>query len=173
MARGGPWLPAGGCRGRPAPAPAIVERLHLQPCSPAGLAPIPRTLRSTYLVTYDISNDLRLRKVHQTMRGFGDHLQYSVFECQLSKTDLAQCRHALGQIINHREDQVLFVDLGPVEGRGDRVITAVGRPYSPIDSPCIIVDRDDDGRPAGPRRKENAIRRAREARASLGSGEMS
>jgi CRISPR-associated protein Cas2 len=97
-------------------------------------------VRNTFLVCYDISNDLRLRKVHKTMRGFGDHLQYSIFECQFTPTDLVRCRHALGQIIHHREDQVLFVDLGPVEGRGDRVITALGRPYSPIDGPCLIVD---------------------------------
>ena len=75
------------------------------------------------------------------MRGFGDHLQYSIFECQFTASDIVRCRHALGQIINHKEDQVLFVDLGPVEGRGDRVITAVGKPYAPFDSPCIIVDR--------------------------------
>jgi CRISPR-associated protein Cas2 len=54
-----------------------------------------------------------------------------------------RCRHALSGIIDHREDQVLFVDLGPVEGRGDRVITALGKPYSPIDSPCIVVDREE------------------------------
>ncbi len=36
--------------------------------------------------------------------------------------------------------RVLFVDLGPVEGRGDRVIAALGKPYTAIDSPCIIVD---------------------------------
>lgn len=34
------------------------------------------TMRNTYLVTYDISNDLRLRRVHKTMLGYGDHLQY-------------------------------------------------------------------------------------------------
>lgn len=125
------------------------------------------------MVCYDISNDLRLRKVHKTMRGFGDHLQYSVFECQLTRTDLARCRHLLSEIINHRDDQVLFVDLGPVEGRGERVISAVGRPYTPIDSPCIVVDRDDESRPAGPLRKQNVIRRAREERArrELGSRE--
>jgi CRISPR/Cas system-associated endoribonuclease Cas2 len=27
-------------------------------------------------------NDLRLRRVHKTMVGFGDRLQYSVFECR-------------------------------------------------------------------------------------------
>jgi CRISPR-associated protein Cas2 len=97
-------------------------------------------VRNTFLVTYDISNDLRLRRVHKTMRGFGDHLQYSVFECQFTQTDLVRCRHELGKIIHHRDDQVLFVDLGPVAGRGDRVITALGRPYSPIDAPCIVID---------------------------------
>lgn len=122
-------------------------------------------MRNTYLVCYDISDDLRLRKVHKTMRGFGDHLQYSVFECQLTRTDLARCRHLLSEIINNREDQVLFVDLGPVEGRGDRVITALGRSYSPLDSPCIVVDHGDETKPAGPLRASNAIQRAREARA--------
>jgi CRISPR-associated protein Cas2 len=97
-------------------------------------------MRKTYLVCYDICDDRRLHKVHKTMRGFGDRLQYSVFECQLNAVDLARCRHRLGDLIDHRVDQVIFVDLGPVEGRGDRVITASGKPYSPLDSPCIIVD---------------------------------
>lgn len=135
----------------------------MNPAQPPGV--YSRLVRNTYLVCYDISNDLRLRRVHKTMRGFGDHLQYSVFECQLTRTDLARCRHLLSEIINHREDQVLFVDLGPVEGRGDRVISAVGRPYSPFDSPCIVVDRDGDGPIPGTLRKQNALQRARETRA--------
>lgn len=73
-------------------------------------------MRSTYLVCYDICDDKRLRAVPKTMRDYGDHLQYSVFECQWTQTDLARCRHALGKIIHHGEDQVLFVDLGPTEG---------------------------------------------------------
>jgi CRISPR-associated protein Cas2 len=97
-------------------------------------------VRNTFLVTYDICEDRRLARVHKIMRGFGDHLQYSAFECQLTQADLARCRHRLSEVINHKEDQVLFVDLGPAEGRGDRVITALGKPYTPIDSPCIIVD---------------------------------
>jgi CRISPR-associated protein Cas2 len=99
-------------------------------------------MRKTYLVCYDICHERRLARVYKTMRAFGDHLQYSVFECQLGAADLARCRHQLSEIIDHREDQILFVDLGPVEGRGDRVITALGKPYSPLDSPCIIVDRE-------------------------------
>ena len=96
-------------------------------------------MRTSYLVCYDISDEKRLRQVHKLMRGFGDHLQYSVFECQLTPMDLVRCRNALSKIIHHEQGQVLFVDLGPAEGRGDRVITALGKPYSAIDAPCIVV----------------------------------
>ena len=101
-------------------------------------------MRNTFLVCYDICDDKRLKTVYKAMRDFGDHLQYSIFECQFTPSDLVRCRHTLSKIINHREDQVLFVDLGPVEGRGDRVITALGQPYSAIDSPCIVVDGERD-----------------------------
>lgn len=99
------------------------------------------------------------------MCGYGDRLQYSVFECKFSPTDLARCKHALGKLIHHREDQVLFVDLGPVEGRGERVISSLGRAYSTLDSPCIIVDRDDDvAEVVGTKRRIDAMQRAREKR---------
>jgi CRISPR-associated protein Cas2 len=96
-------------------------------------------MRSTYLVCYDICEDKRLRKVFQIVRGYGDHLQYSVFECQLTPPDLVRLRSELSGIIHHTEDQVLFVCLGPSQGRGDRVITALGKPYTSVDAPCIIV----------------------------------
>ena len=96
-------------------------------------------MRKSYLVCYDICDPKRLRKVFQTMRGYGDHLQYSVFECQLGRLELIELKVALTSLIHHDEDQVLFVDLGPASGRGDRVITALGKPYTNIDAPCFIV----------------------------------
>jgi CRISPR-associated protein Cas2 len=96
-------------------------------------------MRNSYIVCYDISDDKRLRKVFKLMRGFGDHLQFSVFECQFTPSDFARCREGLRAIIHHTEDQVLFVNLGPAEGRGDRVITALGKPYTRLDDPCIVV----------------------------------
>ena len=96
-------------------------------------------MRTSYLVCYDICDDKRLRKVFNLMRGFGDHLQYSIFECQFTGSDLVRCREALRDVIKHTEDQVLFVNLGPAEGRGDRVITALGKPYVNLDAPCIVV----------------------------------
>ena len=96
-------------------------------------------MRNSYIVSYDISDPKRLRQVFKAMRAWGDHLQLSVFECQLTSMDLARLRAALASIIHHGEDQVLFVDLGPAEGRGDRVITALGKPYVNVDAPLIVV----------------------------------
>lgn len=96
-------------------------------------------MRNSYLVCYDICDEKRLRKVFQTMRNYGDHLQYSIFECQFTPSDVVRCRGDLNKIIHHTEDQVLFVDLGPAEGRGDRVITALGKPYTSLDAPCVII----------------------------------
>jgi CRISPR-associated protein Cas2 len=53
-------------------------------------------MRTSHLICYDICDDKRLRKVFQTMRGYEDHLQYSVFECQLTSTDLARCADGRG-----------------------------------------------------------------------------
>lgn len=96
-------------------------------------------MRNSYIVCYDISDAKRLRQVFKTMRGWGDHIQYSVFECQLTKLDLVRLRAKLAEIIHHKEDQVLFVDLGPATGRGDRVISAIGKPYVNVDAPLIVV----------------------------------
>lgn len=95
-------------------------------------------MRTTYLVCYDISDDKRLRQVFKTCRNYGDHLQYSIFECDLDVMERMRLEAELGDIIDHVEDQVLFVSLGPAEGRGDRVITSLGIPYMKMDAPCYV-----------------------------------
>ena len=96
-------------------------------------------MRNTYIVCYDICDPKRLRDVFKTMRGWGDHIQLSVFECRLTRSDLVSLKAKLAEIIHYEEDQVLFVDLGPTGARGDRVITALGKPYLVVDAPCIIL----------------------------------
>jgi len=65
--------------------PGICHSAPLAPTSfPVG---VEGPLRHTYLVYYDISDDARRGRVLKLMTGFGDHLQYSVFECQLNGTD--------------------------------------------------------------------------------------
>ncbi|MDP1588873.1 MAG: CRISPR-associated endonuclease Cas2 [Prosthecobacter sp.] len=95
--------------------------------------------RHTYLVTYDIANDRRLKKVFKVCKNHGTHLQFSVFECDLNPRELVQLQRELKTLIKQDEDQVLFVALGPAEGRGDRVISSLGLPYSKFDAPCYVV----------------------------------
>jgi len=45
----------------------------------------------------------------------------------------------LKALIHTKEDQVLFIALGPSEGRGERVISSHGIPYVKIDAPCYVV----------------------------------
>lgn len=95
--------------------------------------------RSCFIVTYDICDPKRLRKVFRTCRNFGSHLQYSVFECDLSPSEKVELENKLSEIINDRVDQVLFIALGPSERRGDRDISALGKAYSKIDQPCYVA----------------------------------
>lgn len=95
-------------------------------------------MRTTYLVCYDIADDKRLRRVFKTCKNFGDHLQFSIFECDLNPSEKVQMESALKDIIDHTQDQVLFVTLGPAAGRGDRVISALGIPYISMDAPCYV-----------------------------------
>ena len=96
-------------------------------------------MRQTSIVTYDICDPKRLRRVFKTMRGYGDHLQLSVFRCELNHRELVELRAELGTIINHNEDQVLFVNVGPVEGRGSTSIAAIGKAYIAPERHALVV----------------------------------
>lgn len=86
-------------------------------------------MRQRYIVTYDISDPARLRKVFKLMKGYGEHLQFSVFRCDLTKMTLATMKADLTAIIHAQEDQVLIIDVGPTEGRGEEVVESLGRAY--------------------------------------------
>ncbi|MEW6542248.1 MAG: CRISPR-associated endonuclease Cas2 [Nitrospirota bacterium] len=96
-------------------------------------------MRHLYIVTYDICDPKRLRRVFKTMKGFGTHLQLSVFQCDLPDIDLLKMREALGGIINHSEDQVLVIDLGPTEGRPIKSIESIGRAYELTERRAVVV----------------------------------
>lgn len=92
-----------------------------------------------YLVTYDICEPKRLRKVYRLMRGFGEHLQYSVFLCELNRSRRTILEMRLGQIMNLREDQILFVEIGPANARSRESLSTLGRGYIFETRRAIIV----------------------------------
>jgi CRISPR-associated protein Cas2 len=84
-------------------------------------------VRRLFIVAYDISDPKRLRKVFRILKGYGDHLQLSVFRCDLTASQRIQLAAKLQVEIEAAEDQVMFVDLGPSDGRAHS-IAYVGRP---------------------------------------------
>jgi CRISPR-associated protein Cas2 len=86
-------------------------------------------MRQRYIVTYDVGDPARLRKVFKLLKGYGEHLQLSVFRCDLSAVSLARMKAELTEVIHALEDQVLIVDVGPTEGRGEEVFESLGKPY--------------------------------------------
>jgi CRISPR-associated protein Cas2 len=68
--------------------------------------------RRRYLITYDIRDDKRLRKVATCMEGYGDRMQYSVFVCDLSEQELVAMRSDVEDRMRLTEDSVMVVDLG-------------------------------------------------------------
>lgn len=86
--------------------------------------------RIRYLICYDIAHPKRLRRVAKVLQGYGSRLQLSVFECALDRQRLAEAKAELADILNHAEDQVLFVSLGQAGDDASLLIEAVGLPYT-------------------------------------------
>ncbi len=81
-----------------------------------------------FLVCYDVRDPKRLRRVYKVMRGFGDHVQFSVFRCVLSETQLARMEGRLLREINCNEDQILVVPLGLASVPAEERMHTLGQP---------------------------------------------
>ncbi len=91
-----------------------------------------------YIVTYDIGDPKRWRRVFRLMEGFGDWLQLSVFQCRLSARRHAELVQLLDGIIHHDDDHVLLIDIGVVENVVPRIIS-LGKAYNAIERTAVIV----------------------------------
>jgi CRISPR-associated protein Cas2 len=89
------------------------------------------TQRDHFLVAYDISDDKRRTEVFHVCRDFGNHVQYSVFLCELDAKEVIQMRETLRGLIQHGEDQVMIVDLGPATRPVLEQMEVLGQPYAP------------------------------------------
>ena len=60
------------------------------------------------LVVYDIADDRRRTKLATFLEGYGRRVQYSVFECFLSLTDMQKLHQQIAKRVNPDEDNVRF-----------------------------------------------------------------
>lgn len=79
------------------------------------------------VVSYDIPEDKRRTKVHKILKSYGQWMQYSVFECDLTETQYAKLRLRLSKLIKPEQDSIRFYFLcrccqGKVERVGGETV---------------------------------------------------
>ncbi len=90
------------------------------------------------LVSYDICDKKRLRKVHETMKGYGEGVHYSVFRCCLDRKGVCEMIADLDELIHHEEDRIMIIDLGP-EDTAEKRLTYLGNAPKDKERDAIIV----------------------------------
>lgn len=83
--------------------------------------------RHRFIVTYDITHPKRLRRVFTTMKTYGEPLQYSVFRCDLSRTERLALQTDLEAIVKTTEDSIMFVDLGEATDEATLRVSYLGQ----------------------------------------------
>jgi len=86
-------------------------------------------MKNVYLVTYDISNPKRLRRIFKLMKRFGDHVQFSVFVCRLSERRKKNLELLISDIIEPEEDQVLVFSIGSEKNFKVEDVVTLGIPF--------------------------------------------
>jgi CRISPR-associated protein Cas2 len=79
------------------------------------------------VVSYDVAEDKRRTKIHKVLKSYGQWMQYSVFECDLTETQYAKLRARLAKLIKPEQDSVRFYFLcrccaGKVERIGGEAV---------------------------------------------------
>jgi CRISPR-associated protein Cas2 len=91
-----------------------------------------------YIVTYDIGDDKRWRKVFKLMHGYGHWLQLSVFQCRLTVRRRAEMARRLEELINDNADHVLILDLGPAD-RVDPHVESLGKSFESVKRAAVVI----------------------------------
>ena len=66
--------------------------------------------KNWYVICYDITEPKRWRKVYAKLQGYGRRLQYSIFRCRLTKTEIEKLRWELEQELSE-EDKLLILNI--------------------------------------------------------------
>lgn len=91
-----------------------------------------------YIVTYDIADQKRWRRIFKIMNGYGEWLQLSVFQCRLSPRRHAELIALLDGALHHKDDHVILVDIGPADAVNPKVVS-LGKDFQAVAREPVIV----------------------------------
>jgi CRISPR-associated protein Cas2 len=90
--------------------------------------------KSWHLITYDVRDPKRLRKVAKKLEGYGERMQYSVFRCRLDRLALERLCWELAEIMKDNDDLLVMPLCGrcaervPLHSTGDQSSWAADPP---------------------------------------------
>lgn len=65
-----------------------------------------------FIISYDVKNDRRRQKIHDLLLDYGAWVQYSVFECSLTKSEYLRLKDRLQDLLDKDEhDSIRFYAL--------------------------------------------------------------
>lgn len=64
--------------------------------------------KSFLVVIYDISNNKRRTRLHKTLKNYGTPVQYSAFECILTKSEIQKMKKEIGKILRPKSDHLRY-----------------------------------------------------------------
>lgn len=89
-----------------------------------------------YVVVYDIPCDRRRKKIADLLEGYGKRVQYSVFECVLSRPKYRELQKRLKKIFDPEEDNLRFYSVS--KHTLDQVEAWGGPPITPPPTSIIV-----------------------------------
>lgn len=92
-----------------------------------------------YIVAYDIGDPKRWRAVFRLMQAYGEWVQLSVFQCRLTDRRYTEMVAALDELIHHKEDHVLAIDLGNADRVIPRIVSLGRKGFEPVAREPVIV----------------------------------
>lgn len=90
------------------------------------------------IVTYDIGDPKRWRRVFKCMHGYGEWLQLSVFQCRLSPRRRAELESRLRALVRAGEDHVLLIDVGLAD-RTKLAVESIGKSFAAIERRATVI----------------------------------
>lgn len=91
-----------------------------------------------FIVTYDIANQRRWRRVFKMLHGYGEWMQLSVFQCRLSRRRRMELETELRELLKNGEDHVLVIDVGPAKNV-ELSIKSLGKTFSKVERRATVI----------------------------------
>lgn len=89
------------------------------------------------IISYDITSDKRRRKIAKILEGYGYRVQYSVFECDITKKQLTELKTRLRPLVNTKSNE--SIRIYPLHSDTVNKIHILGKDHYKTLDPTVVV----------------------------------